>query len=225
MNFGELLWWYLGNVRDYAAQMLPCMCAAAAVYALALPVRRRRLERLGLVSPLRREAALLFCMMFGAGLAALTLFPAGFWCRRHWLAALRGERPLFPHWADIDHILQLVPLQEIRRAVRGPWVMFLMVANIAIFLPVGVFSALLWRKPRWWKSLAVGLGASTAIESIQYFIGRSADVDDVLLNTAGALLGFWLFWLARALCPRLIAGFQCHECQERGDDNGLSHGN
>ena len=97
--------------------------------------------------------------------------------------------------------------------------------NIGIFLPVGVFSALLWRKPRWWKSLAVGLGASTAFESIQYFIGRSADVDDVLLNTAGALLGFWLFWLARALCPRLIAGFQCHECHERGDDNGLSHGN
>ena len=109
--------------------------------------------------------------------------------------------------------------------MRGPWVMFLMVANIGIFLPVGVFSALLWRKPRWWKSLAVGLGASTAIESIQYFIGRSADVDDVLLNTAGVLGGYGLFWLARALCPRLIAGFQCHECHERGDDNGLSHGN
>lgn len=225
MNFGELLWWYLGNARDYAAQMLPCMCAGMAVYALALPVRRRRLDRLGLVSPRRRELALLLFVMFAAGLAALTLFPANFWHRQHWLAALRGERPLFPHWGDIDHILQLVPLQEIRRAVRGPWVMFLMVANIGIFLPVGVFSALLWRKPRWWKSLAVGLGASTAIESIQYFIGRSADVDDVLLNTAGALLGFWLFWLARALCPRLIAGFQCHECHERGDDNGLSHGN
>lgn len=96
MNFGELLWWYLGNVRDYATQMLPCMCAAAAVYALALPARRRRLDRLGLVSPLRREIALLFCMMFGAGLAALTLFPANFWHRQHWLAALRGERPLFP---------------------------------------------------------------------------------------------------------------------------------
>lgn len=222
MNFGELLWWYLGNVRDYATQMLPCMCAAAAVYALALPARRRRLDRLGLVSPLRREIALLFCMMFGAGLAALTLFPANFWHRQHWLAALRGERPLFPHWGDIDHILQLVPLQEIRRAVRGPWVMFLMVANIGIFLPVGVFSALLWRKPRWWKSLAVGLGASTAIESIQYFIGRSADVDDVLLNTAGVLGGYGLFCLAQALFPRLIAGFQC---QTRGDDNGLSHGN
>ncbi len=193
-----------------------------AVYALALPVRRRRLDRLGLVSPPAGELALLLFVMFAAGLAALTLFPANFWHRQHWLAALRGERPLFPHWGDIDHILQLVPLQEIRRAVRGPWVMFLMVANIGIFLPVGVFSALLWRKPRWWKSLAVGLGASTAIESIQYFIGRSADVDDVLLNTAGVLGGYGLFCLARALFPRLIAGFQC---QTRGDDNGLSHGN
>lgn len=119
MNFGELLWWYLGNARDYAAQMLPCMCAGMAVYALALPVRRRRLDRLGLVSPRRRELALLLFVMFAAGLAALTLFPAGFWRRAHWLAALRGERPLFPRWADLHRILQLAPLREIRRAVRG----------------------------------------------------------------------------------------------------------
>lgn len=106
MNFGELLWWYLGNARDYAAQMLPCMCAGMAVYALALPVRRRRLDRMGLVSPRRRELALLLFVMFAAGLAALTLFPAGFWRRAHWLAALRGERPLIsplgrppPHFA------------------------------------------------------------------------------------------------------------------------------
>ncbi len=202
MNFGELLWWYLGNARDYAAQMLPCMCAGVAVYALALPVRRRRLDRLGL--------------------AALTLFPAGFWRRAHWLAALRGERPLFPRWADLHRILQLAPLREIRRAVRGPWVMFLVVANVVIFLPVGFFPALLGRRPRWWKALATGLIASGTIETIQYFIGRSADVDDVLLNTAGVLGGYGLFCLARALFPRLIAGFQC---QTRGDDNGLSHGN
>lgn len=222
MNFGELLWWYLGNARDYAAQMLPCMCAGMAVYALALPVRRRRLDRLGLVSPRRRELALLLFVMFAAGLAALTLFPAGFWRRAHWLAALRGERPLFPRWADLHRILQLVPLREIRRAVRGPWVMFLVVANVVIFLPVGFFPALLGRRPRWWKALATGLIASGTIETIQYFIGRSADVDDVLLNTAGVLGGYGLFCLAQALFPRLIAGFQC---QTRGDDNGLSHGN
>ncbi len=116
------------------------VCRGVAVYALALPVRRRRLDRLGLVSPRRRELALLLFVMFAAGLAALTLFPANFWHRQHWLAALRGERPLFPRWADLHRILQLVPLREIRRAVRGPWVMFLMVANIGIFLPVGVFS-------------------------------------------------------------------------------------
>lgn len=201
MNFGELLWWYLGNVRDYATQMLPCMCAAAAVYALALPPAASIGQiGAGQSPPAGDRPAFLHDVWGGPGrpdpVPGQLLAPAALAGRP------AGERPLFPHWGDIDHILQLVPLQEIRRAVRGPWVMFLMVANIGIFLPVGVFSALLWRKPRWWKSLAVGLGASTAIESIQYFIGRSADVDDVLLNTAGALLGFWLFWLARALCPR-----------------------
>ena len=75
MNFGELLWWYLGNARDYAAQMLPCMCAGMAVYALALPVRRRRLDRLGLVSPRRRELALLLWEAAGTP-APAALLPA-----------------------------------------------------------------------------------------------------------------------------------------------------
>ena len=101
------------------------------------------------------------------------------------------------------------PLQEIFRAFRGPWVMFLMLANIGIFAPVGFFTALLWRSPRWWKSLLAGFCSSVAIEFIQFFIGRSTDVDDVILNTTGALAGFWMFWLLRRIAPRFTTKFQC----------------
>ena len=31
------------------------------------------------------------------------------------------------------------------------------------------------------------------IETIQFFIGRIADIDDVLMNSLGALVGFMLF--------------------------------
>ena len=97
--------------------------------------------------------------------------------------------------------------------------MFLMLANIGIFAPVGFFTALLWRKPRWWKSMLAGFCVSFAIEFIQFFIGRNSDVDDLILNTAGALLGYWVFWLLRALFPKFFAKFQCHE---RGvSDHGL----
>ena len=97
--------------------------------------------------------------------------------------------------------------------------MFLMLANIGIFVPIGFFPALLWRGWRWWKSLLLGLGSSLTIEFIQFFIGRNTDIDDVTLNTAGAMLGYWLFCLSRTLFPRLISRFQCRP--EEGDKNGL----
>lgn len=215
MNLTETLWWYLENIGEYLLQMLPCMGIALIGFLLLRPWRRRRLARLRLSSSPWREGGLLLFIMFGAGLAALTVFPAYFWTVGHWRAVLDGAEPLF---RPVDfHIqfqtIQLDPFQEILRAFHGPWVMFLMVANIGIFSPVGFFTALLWRKPRWWKSILVGFCASFTIEFVQLFIGRSSDIDDVILNTAGALAGFWLFCLLQAIFPNFIEKFQC---QPRG---------
>lgn len=203
--------WYWSNILEYGAQMLPCMSAGLVVFWLLRPARRRRLAGLGLTSGPAREGALLIFIMFCAGLASLTLFPANFWHLTHWSEALQGNRPLFPpvDWHIQWDNLQLTPFQEIRRAVHGPWVMFLMVANIGIFVPIGFFPALLWRNWSCWKSILAGFASSVFIEFIQFFIGRSTDVDDVILNTTGSLIGFWIFWLLRALFPKTAEKFQC----------------
>ena len=213
MDLLDTLIWYGENILDYTMEMLPCMLAASAAFLALLPLRQRHLAARRQVNGPWREAGLFLFVVFCAGLAALTVFPAGFWRLSHWEHALRGEGPLFPpvDWEVQWRTLQLTPFQEIWRAFRGPWVMFLMLANIGIFLPIGFFPALLWRKWRWWKSLLLGCGASCSIEFIQFFIGRSTDIDDVILNTAGALLGFWLYCLARALFPKFCAKFHCRE--------------
>ena len=146
-----------------------------------------------------------------AGLAALTVFPAYFWTPWYWREYLEGMRPLFQP-VDLGSRLQemqLEPFREIRRAVRGPWVMFLGLANNGIFTPAGFFPALLWRGWRWWRALLTGFSTSVSIELIQFFIGRSTDIDDVILNTAGTLFGFWMFWLLRAIFPNFTEKFHC----------------
>ena len=55
----------------------------------------------------------------------------------------------------------------------------------------------------------LGFLCSCSIEFIQFFIGRSTDIDDVILNTTGALLGYLLYVLVRAVFPRLAATFHC----------------
>ena len=209
----ESLFWYAPHVWDYFLQMLPCMCAALAVYFLVLPGRMHHLKGRGLHSPLRREALLLLFTMFLAGLAALTLFPRDFW------TAVRREEPLsgfYPTWEEIiaetDYHNLFTPFQEIRRALNrnSRWLWHMLLSNILIFVPLGLFPALLWRKGRWWKAFLCGACTSVFIETIQFFIGRSTDIDDVILNTTGTLLGYWLYRLLRGIFPRSISKFQCY---------------
>ena len=215
MSLTKILWWYLANISAYLLQMLPCMGTSLVLFLLLRLRRLRRLASRGLRSGPWREGGLLLFAMFAAGLAALTVLPAYFWTPWYWREYLEGMRPLFQP-VDLGSRLQemqLEPFREIRRAVRGPWVMFLVLANIGIFTPAGFFPALLWRRWRWWKSLLAGLAASVSIELLQLFVDRSTDIDDVILNTAGALAGFWVFCLLRLTAPGLTQKFQC---QPRG---------
>lgn len=199
--------WYVYEMR------FPALIALAAFFALR-PWRKRRLAERGLVSGLGREVTLGCFTVFCAGLAALTLFPSGFWdLDVHWRYG--GQWAGFRSWPEIVERLEglpemLTPFQEIARTFKTglgiQWLLLL--GNVAMFMPLGFFPALLWRRWRWWKSLAVGFGASFAIEFTQFFIGRYTDIDDVLLNTAGALAGYGLYRLARRLWPGLEE--RCH---------------
>ena len=90
--------------------------------------------------------------------------------------------------------LNLVPFQEIERGLnaRGssPWVN--LVGNVALFFPLGVLVACLVRGrflARVSIALLVGVVLSASIEVAQYVLGRVADIDDVILNGTGALVG------------------------------------
>jgi len=223
MNPMETLFWYLTMIMDYTVQMLPCMAAALILFLLFRRPRMAALERKCLLSGSMREGGLLVFVLFSAGLAGLTLFPANLWEHvinyiLHPESRVYGFdlRSFYPPWevvvAETDYRNLFSPFQEILRGLRGgPWVFFMLLGNIGMFLPLGFFPALLWRRPRWWKSLLIGFSASVTIEFVQFFIGRSTDIDDVILNTTGALLGYWLYCLGKAAAPRLTAQFHCRE--------------
>ncbi len=82
---------------------------------------------------------------------------------------------------------------DLARGGEGLVVNFL--GNVALLAPLGF---LLTRLRPSWATLArvagVGAGFSLAIEVMQFAFGRRvADVDDVLLNTLGAALGYLAF--------------------------------
>ena len=197
---------------DFFGEMLPCMVLVLVLYLALLPLRRRSLRQRGLVSGPTREGTLLLFLLFCGGLAALTLFPHGFWTGGVW-DLLRGEQ-VFPTGEMLEAKLAwlpqgLIPFHEISRAGERSWTLFLLAGNIGMFVPLGLGSALLWRNGSWRRALLVGLGSSCLIEFVQFFIGRSTDIDDVILNTAGALLGYGLYLLLKRLCPGAVGRLCC----------------
>lgn len=63
-------------------------------------------------------------------------------------------------------------------------------ANIALFVPVGLFLLLLFGTRFWWIAGAAALAMTSAIETAQRSIpGRVPDERDIAANTLGALVG------------------------------------
>lgn len=103
------------------------------------------------------------------------------------------------------------PLDEVLRFFsrdqRTEWITFDLVeflANIAMFVPVGMFFLLLAGRRWWWAVTLVGTLISTAIELIQIALPtRFPDPQDVLANGLGTLIGALLVIAFAAITVRV----------------------
>ncbi|MFJ9173910.1 VanZ family protein [Streptomyces sp. NPDC102360] len=81
----------------------------------------------------------------------------------------------------------------------------LQLANAMMFVPLGALYVFAGRRPRLGRAVVACLALSVLIEAVQYAMnaGRTVDVDDVLFNTFGGLVGSLLAYLPyRTLCPK-----------------------
>lgn len=104
---------------------------------------------------------------------------------------------------------QLIPLNFVGdlyiESVRGTWFLLnsikLYLYNLIMLFPLGIYLGILYKIKRVHKVIFIVLLTSLTIEILQpilsYFgliFNRSFDVDDLILNTLGGVLGF-LVWL------------------------------
>jgi len=145
---------------------------------------------------LARLVGLAMVCLYATAIVAYTTMPlpdsTGQWCQSH--TANRNTTPL----RFLVEILGTIEAVGRRAALRSA-VFLQAVLNVAFFVPFGVIGT---RYLRWRPTVVVGLAAlvSAGIEVTQA-LGipflypcpyRVADVDDIILNTSGALLGVLL---------------------------------
>lgn len=75
--------------------------------------------------------------------------------------------------------------------------------NIFLLLPWGFFVPLVWfKKARFIPLFKIGILSALSIELMQFLISlflgftyKVTDVDDIILNTFGFIIGYFLFWI------------------------------
>lgn len=97
---------------------------------------------------------------------------------------------------------------------RGTYTQVTLAAgNLGLLLPLGVLAPAAFLRLRGWRAfLAAAAGTAVFIEAVQFLervagvAFRSVDIDDVILNTLGAVVGFVLFSVIAWIVGRTSAG-------------------
>ncbi|MDD2208283.1 MAG: VanZ family protein [Bacilli bacterium] len=90
-----------------------------------------------------------------------------------------------------------IPFKEIFR-YRMSSVLFYrnVIGNVILFLPFGFFVSYYCKLNKYYYNLLVIFITSFSIEIIQSMIGRSFDIDDIILNLIGGYLGYVIYVLS-----------------------------
>lgn len=102
-----------------------------------------------------------------------------------------------------------IPFKEIFRYSIGSRLFFKNVlGNMLLFLPFGFFISYYLKVDNYKLSLLQILIASISIEVVQMSIGRVFDIDDIILNVIGGLIGYYLYHIIDKIGNKLPQVFK-----------------
>lgn len=100
--------------------------------------------------------------------------------------------------------MNLVPFSEILRYEFGTKMFnYNVLGNIIIFIPFGYLIGVYVNPKKIWPVLVTSLITSGVVEFVQMRIGRSFDIDDIILNVLGCIIGYLLYIGLSAINRRL----------------------
>ena len=74
--------------------------------------------------------------------------------------------------------------------------LFSQITNVILFIPLGVFLPSLWSKfEKFFNTILIGFSFSLIIELLQLLNVRATDIDDLIMNTLGAAIGYLIYLL------------------------------
>ncbi len=180
-------------ILNYILTMVPFMVLVLPLHIL---WRVRLHLRQGHRPNLVREVFLCAFILFLGGLAGHTLLPR--------LTVAGGHLQIgYGGFGGINlipfHFVREIYIQAVEKG-DTPYFIINFLGNIGIFVPIGLMLPLLWRLTGG-QVIALGAGISLFVETAQLILPRSTDIDDLILNTVGVILGFLLYLIIKKYFP------------------------
>ena len=181
-----------GSVLGQFLEVLPVALLAGVLYCICSRIAKKTLK----------IRCLLF-VCYVTGLAALVLVPLNFWSsiwfflRNGYSGGSMGHL-FFWEYNFVPTVWRVLAGEM----TLGPWVIKMLVGNFLMFVPLGIFMPLVFPEMNRKINVLLALAIPFAVEVLQPVIGRSFDIDDVILNALGILAGYLLVWLCRTKIRR-----------------------
>ena len=180
---------YLLNMFPYAVISLP-------VAFLWRQIRKKTYLKKGIETTKEHEILSVLFVMYIVALLSQTVIPK---------IELNGDEIRF--FQSGYNEINLTVFKEIKLAIKlgGSFFLVNIVGNIVVFMPIALFVGLLYNKPSFFKCVLITTAVSVFVEACQIPQNRGTDIDDVILNTLGGIVGYVLFIIINKLFDQFSA--------------------
>lgn len=182
-----------GTILGYFLQVLPIACIVGILFAV---IRFFLLKKRKIQIKWKLEILQVIFACYLTGLISLVVLPANFW-----LCFYDGI--FFGWWDEMGRMFQLGEVNLVPSVIKclagelslGNWVKTMLIGNIVMFVPFGFFFPLVTGLKSKKKMALAAIIVPICFEVVQLFFGRSFDVDDLICNFIGIIIGTMIVYV------------------------------
>ena len=178
-----------GSVFSLFLQVVPITLLVGAVYAI---YRCIRIKKQGKTVRWGREIMRWLFVCYLTGLVNLILVPANLWMFIWANICIGYSHSEITYFSGDFNLVPTVFKLITGELTIGRWVLKMLIYNFLMFIPFGFFLPFVSEKANNRSIWKVAVIVPIVVEVIQPIVGRSFDVDDLILNFAGIVVGYFL---------------------------------
>lgn len=182
---------FTGNsIKNQFIQVIPITLLVGLLYII---FRFLKLKKNNSDINYKKEILYLIFVCYIAGLFNLVLVPRNFWNTIWYNIFYNLNENPFEGLFDFSYnFIPTIYKIIIGEYTLGSWVKTMIVGNLLMFIPMGILLSLCFKNINKKNMFKYAILIPLTIEVLQLVVGRSFDIDDLVMNFLGIVIGYYI---------------------------------